>query len=639
MKILHYLLLCSLGLFASSSWSAANSDLSGALVQQAADKNLAQHAYWHKLMHYRRAALTHAIASDVVAKDFFLSPSGDHDPWQELQATLLAVFAPVGADPDLHAQCRFVARYQWLREMLDWQGAEPPSVVCPGFERWSAHGNVNSVSVIFATGYFSNPASYYGHILLRFNSGQGGDASGLLDQTLNFGAIVPEDEPGLTYVAKGIFGGYEAAFSSVQFYRHNHNYAEAELRDMWAYELSLSEREVARLVAHGWELLYTRFDYYFANENCAFRMSELLGLVVDEPLLFESLPWSAPGSVFDHLIGIKKDGRPLVRKVTLLPSRLNRFHAQYRMLDEAQRKILQDWVLRSGTFESAGYVELDEGKRAAVVDALLDYVEFRRVREPADSFPTTSKRALLLERLRLPPRMQRDDDYVASGMVSDRMPPHAGPRPNMIRVGKIDNDRLGQGVSLTLRPAYFDRMSIDGGRIPHATLSMLEMEFARFEQQVRLRRLDIVDLEHMNIAETPLPKDGGPAWRIKFGLQGQDISCVDCLVARVGGGLGKATLLGEYMLGFVMLGGDLQTPHSGSGTVGVDAVLGITVTPSKSWKTSVEFGEHAFLNGTRGKVRKLKWMNRLGGDRNWDVRLNYERDVASQWQLEYSAYW
>lgn len=633
MTLFRLILLAWLGCCTQIAWGAEEA-APDRLWQQAADMDLSRHAYWQKLLHYRQSTFSDAVASDVVAKDFFLSPSGDHDSQQELRATLYAFFTPVGADPDQHAQCRFVARYQWLREMLDWRGVEPPAVVCPGFGRWSAQGHVSSVSVIFASGYFSNPASYYGHLLLRFNTEHGANTFGLLDQTLNFGAIVPEGEPGLVYVAKGIFGGYEATFSSVQFYRHNHNYAEDELRDMWAYELSLSREDVARLVAHGWELLQARFDYYFANQNCAFRMSEFLGLVVDEPMLFESLPWSAPGSVFDHLVEIMQDDQPLVRKVTLIPSRLKRFHTQYRRLDDRQRELLQAWVDNPDTFFSAGYAGLEEVEKASVIDALVDYVEFRRARKPADEFVTSSKRNLLLERLKLPPRTQRDDSAVVP-----QMPPHAGPRPNMVRVGMLSNDRLGQGVSLILRPAYFDRMSLDEGRIPHATLSMFEIELARFEQQLHLRRLDIVNLEHMNIAETPLPMDGGLAWRIKMGLQDHNLACADCLVGKMNGGLGKAVLLGEHGLGFVMLDGDLQTTHADSGTVGAGATLGAVATPFPYWKTSVELRRHVFLNGGRAWVLTTKWLNRFGSDRDWDVRLNFERNVASQWQMEYSAYW
>ncbi|OHC86005.1 MAG: hypothetical protein A3J87_05870 [Sideroxydans sp. RIFOXYB12_FULL_59_6] len=340
--------------------------------------------------------------------------------------------------------------------------------------------------------------------------------------------------------------------------------------------------------------------------------------------------------MFDHLVELQQDGRPLVRKVTQIPSRLNRFHAQYRMLDESQQAVLNSWVTQPGAFEDTAYSRLDDGRKTAVVDALVDYVEYRRVRDPADPFAATARRALLLERLKLPQRR-----IAASSVAGDRqpVPPHLGPRPNMVRVGVVSNDRLGEGVSINLRPAYFDRLAMDAGRIPHATLSMFDVELLRFGQALRLHRLDIVNLEHMNLSETPLPGDGGSAWRVRFGLQDHDLSCAGCLVGKASGGIGKAARVAGLGLAFVMVSGDVQTPHAGSGTVGAEAIIGVVATPLPDWKTSLELGRHSFLNGERAKVWTTKWQNRLGGDRDWDVRLNYERNVASQWQLAFSAYW
>jgi len=70
-------------------------------------------------------------------------------------------------DPDDHPQCRFPARRQWLAERLG--GHSFPFQPCPKYERWTRSAAVESVSIVFATGYLGNPASYYGHTLLKFN--------------------------------------------------------------------------------------------------------------------------------------------------------------------------------------------------------------------------------------------------------------------------------------------------------------------------------------------------------------------------------------------------------------------------------------------------------------------------------------
>lgn len=43
---------------------------------------------------------------------------------------------------------------------------------------------------------------------------------------------MPDDENPVFYVFKGVFGGYEGGFSNTEYYHHNHNYGETELRDL-----------------------------------------------------------------------------------------------------------------------------------------------------------------------------------------------------------------------------------------------------------------------------------------------------------------------------------------------------------------------------------------------------------------------
>ena len=49
-----------------------------------------------------------------------------------------------------------------------------------------------------------------------------------------------------------------------------------ENRDVWEYELNLEPHEIERLLAHTWELGFTRFDYYFFDENCSYHLLSLL---------------------------------------------------------------------------------------------------------------------------------------------------------------------------------------------------------------------------------------------------------------------------------------------------------------------------------------------------------------------------
>lgn len=633
---LFILMLCP-----SLTWGAESADQDVASLRaQAQQKNISRHPYWLALLHYRRAlpGFEHGMRSEIDTPDFFLSPQGDHDPESELAATLKAFFQVTSSEQDDHAQCRFIARYKWLRKMLDWGQAKPPVVACRKFEDWFRHGHITSLSMVFATGYFSNPASFYGHILLKFNTDRSVLQTDLLDESVNFGALVPEGENALRYVLYGIAGGYQAAFSSTGFYQLNHIYAEDELRDMWEYELALSPDEVDQIARHGWELLKVRFAYYFINENCAYRMSELLALVIEEPLLSPSLPWSVPVAVFDHLVTIKRNGEPMVRSVRLIPSRLNHFRMQYRTLNKEQQQALVNLVENKLAFAQTGYVKLSEAEKISVVDTLLDYYQFRIVGDRENADHRFARRELLVERAGLP-ATQKSGGLNSTTWNSDALPPHAGPLPGMVRLGVLQNNKLGNGVALRARPVYFDNLELDAGRVPHANLTMFDLNAIHVSGRWQIRSLDLVNIEHLNVAETPLPGDGGWAWRIKFGFESENLQCINCTTGHVTGGIGKALKVADSVIGYGMAEAFVRTPYLDSGTVGTNARIGLLVSPSENWKSSIMFGKRTYLNGTQSSVPLLEWENRFGTARDWDLRVSYNYHVASEWQVAVSAYW
>src|SRR5690606_4670816 len=85
---------------------------------QAQAEALWLHPEWLKLGHYKSGAWPGAWRSHTDDADFFLAANGAQDPIAEMQATLAAFAAPAELG-DAHAQCRFVARLNWLRERLD----------------------------------------------------------------------------------------------------------------------------------------------------------------------------------------------------------------------------------------------------------------------------------------------------------------------------------------------------------------------------------------------------------------------------------------------------------------------------------------------------------------------------------------
>ncbi len=609
------------------------------LIRQAEAKGLAHHPYWLGLMHFKQSGIGNNIhlRSDVISPEFFLSPQGATSPSDELAATIAAIFKEPSENQDAHAQCRFPARYQWLRKMLNWNGLTPPSVTCKGFNEWFKSGHVDSLSLVFATGYLSNPASFYGHILLKFNTDRTVIENDLLDESINFGANVPNQENGLKYVLKGLFGGYEASFSNARFYQQNHMYAENELRDMWEYELALSKDEVDQIVAHSWEIMRVKFAYYFLKENCAYRMSELLELVIGQPLLPQHAPWSIPVTVFNRLESLQREGRPVVHKVRLIPSRLNSYHANYAALTAAQKYLVRKLADGSLNFEQETYFSLPENEKIAITNTLLDYYEFRIVGDSKNMQFKQAKQKGLMERGKLTSQNLPSIEDITT--VANVSPPHVGSKPSMIRMSLLHNSHLGDGIELRLRPTYYDFLELDTGRIANSNLTMFDFKVVYVNELFKFKNLDLVNIETLNVAQTPLLGDGGWAWKIKFGFDSQDLSCRNCTTFNLTGGLGKAVEITSGMTAYGMIDLFGQTPYLNSGTIGAVSRFGLIGTTAEGWKTNFSLGEKTYINGNQSNTRLVRWENRLGTKRNWDARISYEYQVAHELQIGISTYW
>jgi len=603
------------------------------LISQANKQQLGNHEHWRKLLHYpaNQNRLFRAQKSDVISGDFFLTANGSTDPSAELNATIKAFFLPAVADVNQHALCRFPARYAWLRSQLDWTNTQPPKIHCDQFEAWSLRGKVTGISLIYATGYLSNPASLYGHLLVKFNTADSATTGKLLDPSLSYGAIVPKNENGLLYAYRGLFGGYDAGFSHDKFFLHNHNYGETELRDLWEYELNLSPDERDEIVAHSWELLHVRFQYYFLGDNCAYRVADLLGIVIDEPLL-PNTPWSIPSTVIDKLMLINRDERPIVSRVEHMPSRQHRLYEKYASLNYDQQKIVRSIIENPTTLNSQLGAQESVPDKIAELETLFDYYEFRA----ADSMDKTryrpQKQQLLVERLRLPP-------LDISWPKLEPAPPHEGQPPFQLQTALLNNSRFGPGLELGMRPAYYDILALDTARVPYSSLTMFDLKLLYADDHIRLRSLNLLAIENMNISTTDLPGDGGYAWKLRSGFEQQDLSCYQCTVFFAEGGIGKAMKINSGAMVFAMLEGRGQSRAESSGTLAATARIGAIVDPIPGWRTEISLGNRSYLNGAKESDAVIRWSNRFGQSRDWDIRFDYEKHVAEEVKAAATFYW
>jgi hypothetical protein len=162
------------------------------LVEEARQRKLADEREWHLLLHYRKN-LFGGYESEQDDPGFFLSANGKTDPQSELESSLAQFFSTelVGRSQQ-PAQCAFIARYQWLKTQLNFDPTRLTPLACDRFTRWYEEFQAESITLIFPSAFLNNPASMFGHTLLRVDQKGQTEQTSILAYTINYAADVPE---------------------------------------------------------------------------------------------------------------------------------------------------------------------------------------------------------------------------------------------------------------------------------------------------------------------------------------------------------------------------------------------------------------------------------------------------------------
>lgn len=592
---------------------------------------LSTHPQWLKLLRYERSGISPVQQSAIKSPEFFLSATGRQDPLAELQATLQALQSTAPTADNQHAVCRFPARALWLGAQLGDQLTLPKNVNCPDFDAWTRHNTVDSISVVFATGYLGNPASYYGHTLLKLNYRDAPNRTQLMDVSVNYGAIVEGNDDPLSYIVKGIFGGYDGGFSHIGFYFHNHNYGETELRDLWEYELQLPAPVVELIAAHAWEVLGKRYTYYFFRRNCAFRMAELLEVSDDIHLLGEWRPWTIPQSLVQSLEDSRIEDQPLVSSVRYHPSRQSRLYARYQDLTPAEQRHLKQLVEQAPDVTQQSMAGQPLATRHRLLDTLLDYYQFVRDQEAGINDPSNlAHKNALAERYRLPP-----------GGTSFLQPTpaaaHQGRKPGWLQLSAVHDEQHNKAFGLRVRPAYYDPLDADAGHVRNGALGMADLRLTARHGQLRLRQLDIINIETISPGLTGLPGDRSKAWNLKFGVEPARLDCDSCRAVRLQGDRGIGLPIGQSLMTAVYIGGAVQEQRFGEGHALARLSSRLIYTRGE-FSGRLNTAYHQPTNGAGGyKVTSIEARKRLGT--NTDLRLLFEHNRGNELSLGLGWYW
>ena len=220
---------------------------------------LYENPYWSKLLHYRNGE------SEIDSDNFFISKNGKYNLKEELFETINSL--EKGTNSVL---CRFPLRVKWLKENIP--NLNITQYSCEELDKFISLVDGKFVTMVFPTAHINSPASMYGHTFIRISSNE---ETPLISNAVNYAAATT-DTNGLIFAYKGLFGEYEGRYSILPYYEKIKEYNNLEQRDIWEYDLDLTQDEIDKLVLHTYELKDSYSDYFFFKENCSYNVLWLL---------------------------------------------------------------------------------------------------------------------------------------------------------------------------------------------------------------------------------------------------------------------------------------------------------------------------------------------------------------------------
>lgn len=619
LPIVHLLFFLLAGLLLTTPVEAE--DVTGAylqqLIAQARAARLADQREWHLLLHYREN-LFGGSTSEQDDPGFFMAPNGKTDPQAELEATLARFFSAdlVGRSKQ-PAQCAFVARYRWLEQQLQFDRNRLTPVRCERFERWIEEFHARSVTLVFPAAFMNNPASMFGHTLLRIDQAGQTAQTRILAYTINYAADVPPEE-GVAYPVRGIFGGYRGYFSTIPYYLKVQEYRDIENRDIWEYRLNFSPEQIRRLLMHAWELGNASFDYFFFKENCSYHLLSLLeyadpSLHLTDHFLF----WTVPADTVRLLAA--QPG--LVSDIAFRPSRVTLIRRKREQLSESEHELVKRVVRDPSASESAEIRSLPLSRRAFVLDVASDYVRYQGEHDEAQATVARDRnRQILTARslLRIP-----SEDLLVLPFAQQ---PELGHKTSRAGLGGgwRNNDTFEE---VTARLAYHDLLDPERGYTPGAQIELGSISLRHYDRadQSRIERVTLANVLSLS------PMDSlfhAPSWKVNVGMQTiTHGGCRLCSNWVVNGGIGAATdthlLRHEVLFAFAEVEGNYSRAYEERHRVGGGVSAGFYVDLAERWRLLATAGYLRYALGDRSDDVRWSVGHRYTLAQNWALRMEY----------------
>jgi len=531
--------------------------LSNSLAQNSLEE-IAYSKKWLNLLHYKKNIFS-GYTSEADEPSFFFHTEGKSNPLLELQENIknFKVSKSEFKDSSKRPECRFPARTRFLLN----EGLINKNHIgsnCEKFEKFKNKVNAKSISIVFSSYFLDTPASAFGHTFMRLNKSVRNSATEdqnfeLLDYAVNYSATVTTSNS-LLYAIMGFAGGFKGEFAAMPYFYKVREYNDYESRDLWSYDLNLTQEEVDTVVAHIWEMGQTYFNYFYLTENCSYHMLGLLDVANEKWDLAQRNPtFVLPVDTIKTL----KNTPGLIKRIGYRPSKMRIAKDSVSKLNKEQEELFKV-VIQDKNADSLK--ELESEDKAKILDTAIDYLDYKYSEEILleKKEATKWKQDLLISRSET--GIQNTEKAYP---IIERERPERGHGSRRFTLGAGEDEKRGFYQTLSYRFTLHDFYDSDIGQNPQATMEMMNLKLKFFNKD-ELKKEDskvIIDsLKVVNVISlSPIQKYfSNLSWKFNAGLETiKDSGCAQCLAPgfEVGGG---ASMMGKYFKSYFFITTDVD---------------------------------------------------------------------------------
>ena len=510
-----FLIFLLLALFASSTYAATPTDQSklrlSEVIKKAKILSLAKQDQWLYLNHYRVKPFNGKIESYIDDPDFFIASDGKFSPESELKTTLEIFHTPMAKNSkgDFY-RCRYQARYEWLDAQLNLNIPFNISQYCNDFSQWYKALNPGGLTLIYPGSYINSPSSMFGHTLLRIDPPSTQESADLISYAINFGANLGDDtEQDLFFAYRGLAGGYPGQFVVMPYHKKVKEYSKMENRDIWEYKLNLTTEETRRFVLHLWEVSNSNFDYYYIDENCSFRLLEMLDVARQGMHLSRAFPVTAIPN--DTVRIIVEKG--LVASTKYRASIMNTINHKLTILTPEEHDYVEQLNRDIDFLNNKQFSQLSAAKRHLIIDTAYQIVRQQQVGKGREGSSASQSWQLLIALN----KTSHEGDF-NSVEITWPQQPDLGHKSTLwsIKLGQLENQNF---ADFRARLAYHDISDNNLGYLKGAQISFFDLTIRTIENdKLSIENLDIVNILSLSPGNRFFPEW---SWKIQAGLQKQ----------------------------------------------------------------------------------------------------------------------